>query len=114
MKVFRGGRTYLRFGNQGERSFGFKDACSRLVELSETMTVPAGYKIKEEGKDEAITGTAASANSSLHQTGNVINFSSKISLNKRVYEAEDWQTFRDAVANQTRFDKPMILISGVQ
>jgi hypothetical protein len=109
MKVFRGVRTYLRFGNQNERSFGFKDACSRLVELTETMTVPAGYRIKQEGKDESITGTAASASSSLQQTGNVIKLSSRLSLNKRVYEAEDWQTFRNAVANQTRFDKPIVV-----
>jgi hypothetical protein len=110
MKVFKGVRSYLRLGNMEERKFGFKDACSRLVELNETMTVPAGYTMNQpETEDKTVVGKVASCRSLLKQTGNVVNFSSNISLNKRVYEAEDWPAFREAVAAQTLFDKPFVL-----
>ena len=109
MKIFKGIRSYLRLGKQSERKFDFKDACSRLIELDETITIPAGYSIKNVPENKSVEGKAASANSSLQQNGRIIKFASRLSLNKRVYEADDWHTFREAVANQTRFDKALIL-----
>ena len=39
-------KSYLRINTDlEERRYGFKDACSRLVELDETIQLPTGYKL---------------------------------------------------------------------
>ena len=39
-------RSYLRIdAEMKERKYGFKDACSRLVELDETIQLPSGYRL---------------------------------------------------------------------
>lgn len=44
-------KSYLRINTDlEERRYGFKDACSRLVELDETIQLPTGYKLAGNGK----------------------------------------------------------------
>ncbi|MDE5674186.1 MAG: DUF3857 and transglutaminase domain-containing protein, partial [Muribaculaceae bacterium] len=46
--LYSGVRSFLRVNTDNEnRKYGFKDSCSRLVELQETMTLPAGYAWEE-------------------------------------------------------------------
>ncbi|MDR1056372.1 MAG: DUF3857 and transglutaminase domain-containing protein [Prevotellaceae bacterium] len=93
-----------------ERNYGFKDRCSRLVELKETITLPAGYKAVQNNWKEEFTGQAADFNGYLTQNGNNIEFYNKITLKKRVYDADDWDSFRTAVEAQREFVKnPVIL-----
>lgn len=49
-------RSYLRIDTDiPERQYGFKDGCSRLVELDETIQLPQGYRLVQPSK---ITGRA--------------------------------------------------------
>ena len=42
--------TYLRINTDMEhRKYGFKDACSRLVELNENLRLPSGYQLQGTG-----------------------------------------------------------------
>ena len=92
-------RSYTRIDTSEEtRLYPFKDACSRYVELKETMTLPKGYRMVQEGRTEVnSTPEVAEFQGSIMQIGNRVEVLQKLSLGKRVYEAEDWPGFREAV-----------------
>ena len=91
-------RSYLRIDTGvKERKYCFKDACSRLVELDETIKLPAGYKMANSDRNDNVEGCSADFEGSLAQKGNKIFLYNKLALKKRVYEASDWDNYRDAV-----------------
>ena len=94
------GHLYMNT-DQLERQYPFADACSRLVEVNETITLPKGYtKAKDFPKDVIYNDSAASFQSSYALDENIFIFNQRVSLNKRVYEAADWPAFRTAVNSQ--------------
>ena len=91
-------KSFLRIDTSLEkREFGFKDACSRLVEQDETIQLPAGYSLSNASKNDAKQSQAADFEGSLKQEGDKIVLHQKLALKKRVYEASDWCGFREAV-----------------
>lgn len=95
--------TFLRINTAPEvRKYGFKDACSRYVELKESMTLPNYYttvggdelRFKDE---QAENNHTADFYGEYTQKGNRLDMSMNIALYKRVYEAQDWPDFRQAV-----------------
>ena len=91
-------RSYLRIDTgMKERKYGFKDACSRLVELDETIQLPTGYKMENPDRNDDMAGESADFEGSLVQKGNKIFLHNKLALKKRVYEASDWDCYREAV-----------------
>jgi hypothetical protein len=91
-------RSYLRINTDvKERKYGFKDGCSRLVELDETIQLPSGYTLINGTKEDATQGTGADFEGSLSQKGNKVTLHNRLALKKRVYEASDWDSFRKAV-----------------
>lgn len=99
--VYRNIKTFLRLDTSlDERKHGFKDACSRLVELHETMTLPGGYRWdgqKNARQNVDVNSDVASFDSNLRSDGNRLTVDATLSLGKRVYEASDWADFRAAV-----------------
>ena len=96
--LYSGVCSFLRVDTSvKERKYAFKDACSRYVELKETMTLPKGYKMVQDAKSLSSEGEVASASGSIAQEGTKLRAEQKISLGKRVYEASDWAQFRGAV-----------------
>ena len=111
VRAFNGVKTYLRLGVQPERRYGFKDACSRLVELDEKITLPDGYRLNCRNENISEDNDVATFSSSMNQTGNTLNFSNSLALKKRVYDVQDWAAFRDAVMNQKQFaDLPLVFL----
>ena len=93
-----------------KREFPFKDRCSRLVQISETMTLPSGFTSAKVPNDRSFSGEAVSFNGSYKLENSKIEFKENVRLGKRVYEASDWPAFRRAVANQQFFmETPVIL-----
>ncbi len=91
-------KSYLRINTDPEtRQYAFKDGCSRLVELDETIQLPAGYQLQNSPKAEQLSSEAADFDGSLLQQGNKVHLQQKLALKKRVYEASDWDGFRSAV-----------------
>lgn len=91
-------RSYLRIRTDvKERQYGFKDGCSRLVELDETVQLPSGYTLVSEPMQDALQGTGADFEGSLSVKGNKLTLHNRLALKKRVYEASDWDSFRKAV-----------------
>ena len=91
-------RSYLRINTSlEERRYGFKDGCSRLVELDETISLPEGYVMVSAPKSDEMQGNGADFCGSLVQDGNEIVLHNTLALKKRVYEVSDWESFRNAV-----------------
>ncbi|MDL2309558.1 DUF3857 domain-containing protein [Parabacteroides sp. OttesenSCG-928-B22] len=91
-------KTFLRLDTSlDKRQYGFKDACSRLVEVDETIRLPKGYQLATDPKQGSLRSGSADFIGFLRQEGNLIRLRSEIALKKRVYEPEDWTGFRQAV-----------------
>ncbi len=91
-------RSYLRINTSvDERKYGFKDGCSRLVELEESIALPSGYRMVGSSKESEEYGSGADFEGRLYQEGSNILLYNKLSLKKRVYEPGDWDSFRNAV-----------------
>ena len=87
-----------------KRQYPFKDRCSRLVEVKETVKVPIGYKVHSKLPEATpVNGKAVSYNGGYTMQGNTLTFEQKASYGKRVYEASDWPDFRNAVLLQNSF-----------
>jgi hypothetical protein len=110
--LYVGAQRHLSINTSlNERIYGFKDRCSRLVELKEQIKLPDGYKAVQNGWKQNYKGLAADFNGYLSQTGNNVDYYCKIALKKRVYQADDWDSFRTAVEMQKEFmKKPVILV----
>lgn len=103
-------KSYLRINTDlPERQYGFKDGCSRLVELDETIQLPKGYTLLNEAKNESKQSDAADFEGSLSQDGDKITLHQKLALKKRVYEAGDWDGFRSAVNAHKGFGDYLII-----
>lgn len=103
-------KSYLRINtNQEERAYGFKDACSRLVELHENIQLPKGYQLTGKVKEDEKSSSCADFTGSLQQKGNKIELYNRLALKKRVYEAADWKDFRSAVDTHKTYGEYIIV-----
>ena len=103
-------RSYMWIDTSVEnRKYGFKDGCSRLVELDETIQLPAGYKLVSAVKDETMQGVGADFEGSLVQKGNKVLLHNRLALKKRVYEASDWESFRNAVNAHKAYGEYLVI-----
>lgn len=103
-------KSYLRINTDLEyRKYGFKDACSRLVELDETIRLPKGYTLANAPKEDKLESGAADFEGSLRQDGDQIRMRQKLTLKKRVYEASDWNGYRAAVNTHKGYGDYLIL-----
>ena len=103
-------KSYLRIDTAPEyRQYGFKDSCSRLVELDETIQLPTGYTMENAPKSDNMTSQAADFEGSLSAEKDKLTLHQKLSLKKRVYEASDWSGFRQAVNAHKSYGEYIIL-----
>ena len=102
-------RSYLRIDTDiPERQYGFKDGCSRLLELDETIQLPQGYRLVQSVEDNR-KSPAADFEGYIRQENNKIDIHQKLALKKRVYEAGDWNGFRTAVNAHKAFGNHLII-----
>ena len=103
-------QSHLRINTDIEkRMYGFKDACSRLVELNETIQLPAGYSLANAPKEKSMKSAPADFEGFVKQEGNKITVYQKLALKKRVYEASDWNDFREALIAHKDFGKYLVI-----
>lgn len=104
-------KSYLRIDTDLEkREQGFKDGCSRLVELDETLQLPAGFKLANAARNDRKESGAADFEGSLQQVGNQVIMHQRLALKKRVYEASDWEGFRTAVNTHKSYGDYLIIV----
>lgn len=82
------------------RTQPFSDACSRLVEIKEAITLPAEYKQLHFPFVSGVADPAASFGCQYWMEGNTLTFAESALLGKRVYNPADWTVFRQVVAKQ--------------
>ena len=87
-----------------KRQYPFKDRCSRLVEVKETVKLPAGFAAQSSLPEaKKVDGKSVTYNGGYTLQGNTLTFEQKASYGKRVYEVSDWPDFRNAVMAQQNF-----------
>ena len=91
-----------------ERKYGFKDRCSRLVEIHDILHLPQGYK-GEDLKTAAAQGDVADLAGTLLCSDRTLEMHLKLALKKRVYDAGDWPEFRQAVNGFKSFGDYLVL-----
>lgn len=102
--LYRSLQSFLNVGgDQSQRSYGFKDRCSRQVKFSETITLPKGMKMQNMPMKSAVSNGAASIDANLAQSGDNVVLSLDASFNKRVYEASEWQGFKEVVDTYKKY-----------
>jgi hypothetical protein len=93
-----------------ERKFDFRDRCSRLVEIEETITIPDGFTPALPDTITTSTGCSAYYSGGYQTEGNTITLKQEIILEKRVYDKEDWPEVRAAVQAQKKMGQvPVVL-----
>ena len=94
-----------------KRDYPFTDRCSRYVAISETMKVPSGYTRVTTPKAQEFVTPSISFKGGYQIGYNMVTFTENISLGKRVYEADEWPAFRNAVINQRAYmDNPVVFL----
>jgi hypothetical protein len=108
--LYAGVQTHLRIRtDREERRYGFKDACSRLVELEEIIRLPEGYTLAGSPRQATRQSSAADFEGSLKQEKEGIRLYQKLTLKKRVYGADEWDGFREAVNEHKRFGEYIVI-----
>jgi len=109
--LFKRGMSHMYANaNYENRKYAFRDRCSRLVELNETIKLPKKGKLITYDFDESIGDDITSFDGNIELKGRSLVISEKVRLAKRIYEAEDWDMYRKVVSNQKKIaDTPIII-----
>lgn len=112
-EVFKNFQPHLFFDTgMKERHYPFRDRCSRLVEIHETVELPAGTGEARLPGQVNTNGTSASFTGGYTLEKSMLTYRAKATYAKRLYEADDWPEFRSAVEAQNKFaTQPVILKS---
>ena len=109
---FRRALNHLNVGDQPEvREYPFRDRCSRQIEITENVKLPAFKKVVYQPETVSFTESAVSYSGGYEVGKNKISFSEKGTFGKRVYEIDDWTGFRKAVQAQKNFEKEKVILA---
>lgn len=99
--LFSRAMTHLRFDTSKKaRKYPFADACSRMVECHETVTLPYRYGKMDYNQPAMLSNATGAYSFQSSLDGTTLEVSETVKLNKRKYEAAEWPTFRQIVENQ--------------
>jgi transglutaminase-like putative cysteine protease len=109
--LFGSRHSHLGFNTAVEtREHQFTDGCSKLIELNETITLPDDMTMIFSPGAKNLSGSGADFVSSYTLDGNTLKFTQTVTLKKRVYDPEDWPSFRNAVKYQNEFAKQPVIL----
>jgi hypothetical protein len=114
--IFKRAMSHLYINTDIEsREYQFRDRCSRTVTLEETVALPGNVSIAYLPATNMSSGSGASFKGAFYISGNELKVTENIKLNKRIYDPEDWGSFREAVQSQKKIaDQPVILTFDLQ
>jgi hypothetical protein len=102
---FSGIVFFSRFqAGQEERKHPFRTRCSQLVEVEETVKLPGKYRVANLPEFQKVTGSGADFSGSIEQKGSTLVIHKTVTQKKRIYQPEDWDSFRKSVLE---FQKPV-------
>ena len=94
-----------------KRKYPFRDRCSRLVELNETITLPKVVSSSYLPTEDDIDGSAASFKGSYNLENNQLKLSETITIKKRLFEPEEWDNYKSVVQAQQKFADEKVILS---
>ncbi|MCX6246305.1 MAG: DUF3857 and transglutaminase domain-containing protein [Bacteroidetes bacterium] len=108
---FKNYQQHLSFESwMKERKFPFRDRCSRLVEINETIQLPENSQRVYLPGTKTNPGKVCSFTGGYDWKDNTLALTEKISLGKRIYDPSEWSEFRNAVISETSFaDSPVVI-----
>jgi hypothetical protein len=110
-ELFKNANYHLRFDpGLEDREHGFRDRCSRLVELHETITLPEYSKAAYIPEASKIKGSAASFEGGYQLKDNQIVLDETIRFEKRKYEAGEWSNYSSVVQAQKKLAKEKVIL----
>jgi hypothetical protein len=83
-----------------DRKFPFRDRTSHTVEISEKITLPDIKEIVYAPEAQSGNGSGAQYSGILKRENDTLKFAFSASFPKRIYQPEDWDSFKKAVAYQ--------------
>jgi hypothetical protein len=109
--VFKNYQPHLFFETwMKDRKYPFRDRCSRLVGISETIQLPVNSKSIYLPEAKNNPGDICSFTGGYDLTGNTLKLNEKTILGKRIYDPKNWPEFRDAVVSQNSFSEDPVVI----
>ncbi|MDA3780731.1 MAG: DUF3857 and transglutaminase domain-containing protein [Bacteroidales bacterium] len=94
-----------------KRKFSFRDGCSRLVNLSETIVLPSFKDAIYLPESNKLDGTAASFDGKYSIKDNQLVLRETITIKKRIFEAEEWNNYKSVIEAQQKYAKEKIILS---
>lgn len=112
--IFKSLTPYLRISSDViDRKYNFKDFCTQMIELEETISLPEGWDKSNIYLPEkrSSDGSGASFYGAYSLDQNQLHFKQKTVLKKRVYTPDDWASFRQAILNRNYFASERVILS---
>ena len=101
LELFKYANYHLNINpNLKKRNYGFRDRCSRLVELQETVTLPPYQEVAYIPESKKIEGSAASFYGGYQVKDNQLVLNETIRFEKRKYQADEWENYKSVVKAQ--------------
>lgn len=92
------------------REYPFHDGCSRYVKITEEITIPKYKSVSYLPTTEDVEGSGATYTGTYAIHKKKINFEESITIKKRIFQPEDWDSYKAAVENQKlMMTEPIIL-----
>ncbi|MDP4265867.1 MAG: DUF3857 and transglutaminase domain-containing protein [Bacteroidota bacterium] len=86
-----------------ERAYGFRMRCSKLTEITDTTIIPDNGGVAFIPQFKTVIGKAAAFDGKYSiEKGNMLVLNAKHRMEKRVYEANEWPDFRNALAERIK------------
>jgi len=88
-----------------DRKYPFRDRCSRLVEINESIQLPGNPSTSYLPQTKVSDGSICSFDGGYSLADHTLTLNEKIILGKRIYDPKDWPMFRDAVLSQASYSE---------
>lgn len=110
-EIFKNVNSHLNFNpDLKERKYDFKDRCSRLVELHETIQLPDYAQAAYIPETDKIEGSAASFEGGYELQDNKLILDETVTFKKRKYTADEWENFRTVVDLQKKLAREKVIL----
>jgi hypothetical protein len=93
-----------------ERKFPFRDRTSHTVEMNENITLPGIKEIIYKPEAGSGEGSGAQFQGMIKRENTTLKFTFSASFPKRIYQPEDWDSFRKAVAYQNMLAAEPVIV----
>ena len=93
-----------------DRQFPFRDRTSHTVEISEKISLPDIKEVVYSPDPESGEGSGAQYFGMIKRENDALKFSFNASFPKRIYQPEDWDSYRKAVAYQNLLASEPIIV----